>query len=100
MSSKIQGIHQASIINRNSIFAWAAVGTGFLLLVPLIGMQVSDEWNWSLSDFVIIGVLVFGMASLFVLAARRWPKHRIIIGIAMLLATLFIWVELAVGIFS
>ena len=100
MSSKIQDLHQTSIINRNSIFAWAAVGTGFLLLVPLIGMQVSDEWNWSLLDFVIIGVLVFGMASLFVLAARRWPRQRIIIGIAMLLATLFIWAELAVGIFS
>ena len=100
MSSEIQDLRHTSIIDRNSIFAWAAVGTGLLLLVPLIGMQVSDEWNWSLVDFVIIGVLVFGMASLFVLAARRWPKYRIIIGIAMLLATLFIWAELAVGIFS
>ena len=29
-----------------------------LLLVPLIGMRITEEINWSLFDFIIMGVLI------------------------------------------
>ena len=48
-----------------------------------------------------MGVLLFGMASLFVLAARQAArKHRMLIGVIFVAAFLCIWAELAVGIFT
>ena len=89
-----------SIINSKYAFAWIALDTALLLLIPLIGMQLSDSWNWTLSDFVIAGVLIYIMSSLFVLAARRWPAKTVLIGFGVLLETNYICDELAVGIFT
>jgi hypothetical protein len=63
-------------------------------------MQFTDEMNWSLFDFVIAGVLLFGTGVMFVLAARKMPKYRAVIGIVLALALSWLWVELAVGLFT
>lgn len=88
------------IIMQNKIFLWIAVMTVLLLLIPVIGMQISSGWNWTLSDFIFAFVMIFGFASLFVLAARKWAKHRILLAIIILLVFLSIWAEFAVGIFT
>ncbi len=90
------------IIMQNKIFIRIALVTGLILLIPLIAMQFSDEWDWNEGDFIIIGTLLFGMGSMFVLAARKVRKksHRITIGIAFAIAVLYLWAELAVGIFT
>lgn len=77
------------------------IATALILMVPLIGMQFSNEVNWSLMDFATAGGLLLGTGLLFVLLTRQVSelKTRLIIG-GVLLALLFVvWVELAVGIF-
>lgn len=76
--------------------------TGLILLIPLVAMQFKDDVSWDLSDFIIMGILLFGMGSMFVMVARKVRKksHRIAIAIAFLITLLYIWAELAVGIFT
>ena len=90
------------IITQNKVIIWIALATGLILLVPLVAMQFTDEVNWTVADFVVIGVLLFGTGLVFVLAARRVRKkeHRIAIGVVLAAALLWIWVELAVGLFT
>ncbi len=64
-------------------------------------MQFSSEVNWSLGDFVVMGTLIFGTGSFFVLIARKInKKYRIALGIVFTLAFLWVWAELAVGVFT
>ena len=72
------------------------------LLIPLIVMQFTDEVNWSLSDFVVAGVLLFGTGLMCELVMRKINKikYRIFICAALLVVLLLIWAELAVGIFG
>ena len=73
-----------------------------LLLIPLIGMQFSNEVNWSLSDFVIMGILLLGTGLMCELVMRnvKKTKHPILICGALLVVLFFIWAELAVGLFG
>jgi len=76
--------------------------TALILLIPFIGMQVSNEVNWTLSDFVIGGVILFTFGLIVAFAARNIRKQStrlIVIGI-ILLILLLLWGELAVGIFG
>ena len=74
--------------------------TGSALLIPLVAMQFTHEVNWDISDFVIMGTLIFCIGMLVVLAARKIEKtnHKIGVIIALLIMFLFIWAQLAVGI--
>ncbi|GAB4021570.1 hypothetical protein GCM10028808_66820 [Spirosoma migulaei] len=73
-----------------------------LLLIPFIAMQFTNEVNWTLSDFVVAGVLLFGTGLLIELVLRTvtTAKHRIALCAVILVALLLIWIELAVGIFG
>ena len=74
----------------------------FILSIPLIAMQFTSEVNWSLSDFIIMGVLLTGTGLTGELAYRKIqnPVSRILAIAAILLALFLIWAELAVGIFG
>ncbi|WP_083997301.1 hypothetical protein [Chryseobacterium angstadtii] len=73
-----------------------------LLCIPLLGNILSDEVNWSASDFLIAGILLFSMAFLINLVRTRikTQSRRILICIFILIALALIWIELAVGIFG
>jgi len=95
-----------SLITSNRVFPWLALATGILLLVPLalqltIGTGVDGQgFNWRPSDFVVMGALIFVTGCVFVLAARKLArKHWLALGIVVALAFLYVWAELAVGIF-
>ena len=90
-----------SIIMHNSIFAWIVFAACLTLLVPLVAMQFTSAVNWGVMDFIVMGVLLTGAGSMFVLTARRVPRRywRAIGAIAALLF-LIVWSELAVGVFT
>lgn len=91
--------HNKDIVMQNKVFTWIALATLAVLSVPLIAMQFTNEVDWNASDFTVIGVLLFGAGSLFVLVARSTPrKYRTLVGLAFLAAILIAWVHLAVGI--
>jgi uncharacterized membrane protein AbrB (regulator of aidB expression) len=73
-----------------------------LLVIPLIGMCITEEINWSPFDFIIMGVLILSVSIgiNFTLNKTKNLKNRIIyIGILGFLF-LLTWAELAVGIFG
>ena len=78
------------------------LSVGLLLLVPLVAMQFTDEVNWDLFDFVIMGGLLLGTGLLCELILRKFKslQSRIIICGIVLLVLFLVWAELAVGIFG
>jgi hypothetical protein len=77
-----------------------AVGTALLLLVPLVAMQFNTGMNWSVFDFVVAGVLLFGSGLTYELVSRKMGSipYRLAVGLAVLTALFLVWVNLAVGI--
>lgn len=73
-----------------------------LLLILFLAKQLTGAPNWSLFDFVVIGVLLSGTFLMFELVVRtvKKTKHRIALCAAILAALFVIWAELAVGIFG
>jgi hypothetical protein len=77
-----------------------------LLLIPLalqltIGTGVDGQgFNWTISDFVIIGSLIFVAGILIDWARRSAGKYRITAIALIVLAFLWLWAELAVGVFT
>ena len=76
-----------------------ALATVCLLLIPLVAMQFSSEVVWTLSDFVIAGILLFGTGLTYLLVARLGNNgaYRLAVGVAVLAGLLLVWVNLAVG---
>ena len=81
---------------------WSVFSPLLLLLLPLIGMFVSNEVNWSFFDFIIMGILIlsFSFGIKQVLKTIKNTKYRILIIGLILILFLLIWAELAVGIFD
>lgn len=73
-----------------------------LLLIPFIGNIFSNQVNWSLFDFIIMGLLLgmLGIIIHFILEKVRDKTFRIVPIIFVLIIFLLIWAELAVGIFG
>ena len=74
----------------------------FLLLIPLIAMQFTDEVKWTLFDFIVAGVLLISTGLIFDLVIRKVKNlnYQIVISIALFIILLLIWAELAVGLFG
>ena len=74
----------------------------FILSIPLMAMQFTKEVNWTLSDFLIMGILLFITTFTidFVLKKFKTLKSRLILVVATLALLILVWAELAVGIFG
>ena len=74
----------------------------FLLLIPLIGMTITDEINWSPFDFFTMGslLILLGVGINLVSGRVKNLKYRVLyIGVIVIIFML-IWAELAVGLFG
>lgn len=76
-----------------------ALVTAFLLLIPLVAMQFTAEVNWTFSDFVFAGVLLFGAGLTFILVARMSTNatYRVAAGVGVAAGLLLVWANAAVG---
>lgn len=74
--------------------------TAFLLLIPLVAMQFTEEVNWDLFDFLIMGGLLSGIGFTYVFGVRkiRTTKNRVVFGVVLAMVFFIIWAELAVGV--
>jgi hypothetical protein len=84
--------------NRN-IFILALV-TALILMIPLVAMRFTSEVNWTTSDFIFAGVLLFGTGLAYELISRRSGSsaYKCAIGIGVMTGLLLIWINGAVGI--
>ena len=71
-----------------------------LLLIPFIAMQFTDEVQWDVTDFMIMGSVLILIVFSYELIARRSDKtnYRVGFGVGLLGAFLLFWVNGAVGI--
>jgi hypothetical protein len=76
-----------------------ALATAFILLLPLLAMQFTDEVVWGLADFAVAGGLLFGAGLTYQLVARKGSNiaYRIAVGVAVAAALIIVWMNLAVG---
>jgi hypothetical protein len=76
------------------------LSVGFLLMVPLFAMQVTDQVVWTVTDFAVAGVLLLGTGLMYELAARKTHPfaYRAAVGVALGAALILIWLNLAVGV--
>lgn len=88
------------IIMQNKSIIRIALAAAFILLLPLLAMQLTDEVVWDLADFAVAGVLLFGAGLTYELIARKAGHiaHRAAVGVAVAAALLLVWMNLAVGI--
>lgn len=77
-----------------------AVATFILLLVPLIAMQFTNEVNWTVFDFIVAAILLFGTGFTYKLltAKAKSPTHKAAIIVALGSSLFLVWANLAVGI--
>tara|TARA_B100000929_G_C15403047_1_gene385237 strand:- start:35 stop:286 length:252 start_codon:yes stop_codon:yes gene_type:complete len=75
---------------------------GLLLIIPLIAIQLTDEVEWSLFDFIIMGtlLLITGLMGEIISKKVKKYKHRVILYIVVIIIFFLIWAELSVGIFG
>jgi len=79
-------------------FVKILVGAGLLLLIPLIAMQFSSGVNWTGSDFAFAFVLLVGLGfGLKMVLEKNATNTSRIGGGVIIVALLWLWVELAVG---
>jgi hypothetical protein len=73
---------------------------GFILLVPLVAMQITDEVVWGPADFAVAGALVVGTGLVHAVAVRKAGNtaYRVAVGVALAAGLLLVWTSLAVGV--
>jgi dipeptide/tripeptide permease len=73
-----------------------------LLLIPFIAMQFTSEVNWSLFDFAVAAILLFGTGFLIDMVIRKAKnvQNRYLLIVIILLLLFMVWAELAVGVFG
>lgn len=90
------------IAQKNKRLAGIVVGVALLLSIPLIAMLFTNEVDWTLGDFVTMGILLLGtgLTCEFIIRTVKNKDYQIGIIAVVLVALFLIWAELAVGIFG
>jgi hypothetical protein len=90
------------MITQNKRLTGILITVVLLLLIPLIAMQFTNQVQWDLPDFLIMGFLLLGTGLTCEMVLRKVKKteYRLLLIAAALVALFLIWAELAVGIFG
>jgi len=85
---------------RNKTIIRIVLTTAFLLLLPLLAMQLTDAVVWDRADFVVAGALLLGTGITYELVARKGRNvaYRAAVGVALAAALLLVWMNLAIGV--
>ena len=69
--------------------------TALILLIPILGNQFVDGWNWEFRAFVLAGALLFGTAFTYQLVTRNVDTiaYRAAVGIALVAAFVLVWMN-------
>jgi hypothetical protein len=83
---------------RLRIAGWSAAA--FMLTLPWIVMQFTDQVDWDAVDFIVFGAMLVSVGATYELATRITGKkaYRTAIGLALAGAFILVWANLAVGI--
>jgi len=94
------GIIRENMTMKTKHIVRIALATAFILLLPLVAMQFTDNVVWNLADFVVAGALLLGTGLMYELVARKGGNiaYRAAVGVALAGALLLVWANLAVGI--
>ena len=86
-------------IVKKRLIIWAVVIV-LILMIPFIVMQFTDQINWDLLDFVIMGTALIGIGIAYEFVALKSAKtvYRVALGISIGGAFFLFWVNGAVGI--
>ena len=80
----------AGIWNYWRIARWA--GALALLLTPLVMMQISDGWHWTIGSFLVAGTVIGGVGLIYELAERVSERRTYRAGAAIALVASFLMV--------
>lgn len=73
-----------------------------VLLVPLVSMLFTDEVDWKIPDYIIVGILLAGVGFAYHLITTgvRSNSRLVVVGIVLAALMILTWIELAVGLFG
>ena len=88
-------------MNSNKLRTTYWVIAALLMLAAVLANQFSDEFSWDKFDYLVFGIMLLGagLAIELVLQFVKKPLYRLGLIIAIAVAFLLVWAELAVGIF-
>ncbi|MGI9530510.1 hypothetical protein [Lutimonas sp.] len=91
-----------NIVENNKRGIFIVCSFGLLLMIPVLAMQLTDEVNWTIGDFIVAGLLLMSTGFFLEIILRKVKnkKQRILLGFVLFLALVLLWAELAVGIFD
>ena len=90
MTESTTGSAGGSARNYWRIARWTAAAA--LLLTPLVMMQISDEWHWSIASFLLAGIMIGGVGLLYEFAEKASESRAYRAGAAVALASSFLTV--------
>jgi len=75
--------------------------TLILLTIPYLSNIYINDFNWSMVDFIIMGVLIFSCISFISFIKKKFNGIKETLAlIIVVLVFILLWAELAVGIFG
>lgn len=96
---KTETTSKPNVTQRLSIVVGVVVG---ILLIPLVAMQFTNEVNWDIRDFTIMGILLLTTGVIIEIVTRivKSAQLKVAFTLIILLVLFLIWAELAVGVFG
>ena len=78
---------------RNKRLNYILLSIPIILLIPFIAMQFTTDVNWSVFDFLIMGILLLstGLMMELILQRVKSKKHRMMLCMAVLVMFLIVW---------